>query len=59
MGVTGIAARASGLIGDRRKSHPHLFYYKLDLTGYTRTEDDAFARMIIKADGTCPEKKHI
>ncbi len=50
LGVTGVAARASGLSDDIRKSHPHLFYYKLDLKTYTRTESDALARMMLRAD---------
>jgi len=43
---------ASGLIGDIRKSHPHLFYYKLDLRIYTCTEGDSLARMMNRADKT-------
>ncbi|MFV1975255.1 MAG: hypothetical protein ACC651_05865 [Candidatus Scalindua sp.] len=50
MGVTSIAAMTSGLISDIRRSHPHLFYYKLELKTYTRTEGDALARMMIRAD---------
>ena len=52
LGVTGVAARGSGLNDDIRKAHPHLLYDKLDFKTHTRTESDALARMMVRADET-------
>lgn len=52
LAVTGVAARGSGLNDDIRKAHPHLLYDKLDFKTHTRTEGDALARMMVRADET-------
>lgn len=50
LGVTGVAARGSGIEDDIRKAHPHLIYDKLEFKTHTRTECDALARMKVRAD---------
>jgi Ni,Fe-hydrogenase III large subunit/Ni,Fe-hydrogenase III component G len=51
LGVTGIAARASGINDDMRRSHPHLIYNDVfEFTHYTRQEGDVFARMMARAE---------
>lgn len=50
LGVTGIAARASGIYDDIRKAHPHLFYDRLEFEAHTRAKGDVFARMIVRAE---------
>jgi len=51
LGVTGIAARASGINDDIRRSHPHLIYNDVfEFVHYTRQEGDVFARMMARAE---------
>ncbi|OHC04364.1 MAG: hypothetical protein A3H23_07050 [Planctomycetes bacterium RIFCSPLOWO2_12_FULL_40_19] len=51
LGVTGIAARASGINDDIRRSHPHLIYNDVfEFTHFTRQEGDVFARMMARAE---------
>ena len=50
LGVTGVAARASGVNDDIRKSHPHLLYDKLLFEPHTMAKGDVFARMMIRAE---------
>jgi Ni,Fe-hydrogenase III large subunit/Ni,Fe-hydrogenase III component G len=49
-GVTGVAARASGLTDDMRKSHPHLLYDRLIFEAHTREKGDVLARMMIRGE---------
>ncbi len=50
LGVTGVAARASGLFDDMRKSHPHLLYDRLIFEAHTLEKGDVMARMMIRAE---------
>ncbi len=50
LGVTGVAARASGINDDIRKSHPHLFYDRLDFEPHVSSRGDVFARMMVRAE---------
>ena len=50
LGVTGVAARASGLPDDIRKSHPHLLYDRLIFEAHTYEKGDVLARMMIRAE---------
>ena len=50
LGVTGVAARASGVNDDIRKSHPHLLYDRLEFEAHTMARGDVFARMMIRAE---------
>ena len=50
LGVTGVAARASGLTDDMRKSHPHLLYDRLIFESHTLEKGDVFARMMIRSE---------
>ena len=50
LGVTGVAARASGVNDDIRKSHPHLFYDRLAFEAHTMARGDVFGRMMIRAE---------
>lgn len=50
MGVTGVAARASGSIRDGRKDHPYAFYRDLDFLVATRTAGDVLARLEVRGD---------
>ena len=52
LGVTGVAARASGLPDDIRKSHPHLLYDRLIFEAHTYEQGDVFARTMIRAEET-------
>ncbi|HAM52477.1 MAG TPA: NADH-quinone oxidoreductase subunit F [Nitrospiraceae bacterium] len=49
LGVTGIAARASGINDDMRKAHPHLLYGRLDFEPHTMARGDVYARMMVRA----------
>jgi Ni,Fe-hydrogenase III large subunit/Ni,Fe-hydrogenase III component G len=44
LGVTGVAARASGLTIDGRRDHPYAFYRDLDFQVVTRRNGDVLAR---------------
>jgi Ni,Fe-hydrogenase III large subunit/Ni,Fe-hydrogenase III component G len=50
LGVTGVAARASGLPDDMRKSHPHLLYDRLIFEAHTLEKGDVFARMMLRGE---------
>ncbi len=50
LGVTGVAARASGVPRDGRKDHPFAFYRDLDFQVVTRTGGDVLARFELRAD---------
>ena len=50
LGVTGVAARASGSTRDARKDHPYAFYRDLDFNVVTRRAGDVFARYELRAD---------
>jgi Ni,Fe-hydrogenase III large subunit/Ni,Fe-hydrogenase III component G len=52
LGVTGVAARASGINDDIRKAHPHLLYDRLDFEPHTMSRGDVFARMMVRAEET-------
>jgi Ni,Fe-hydrogenase III large subunit/Ni,Fe-hydrogenase III component G len=52
LGVTGVAARASGLSDDMRKSHPHLLYDRLIFEAHTHEKGDVLARMMIRGEET-------
>lgn len=49
LGVTGVAARASGINDDIRRAHPHLLYDRLNLRVHTMQKGDVFARMMVRA----------
>jgi Ni,Fe-hydrogenase III large subunit/Ni,Fe-hydrogenase III component G len=49
LGVTGVAARASGINDDIRKAHPHLLYDRLNFETHTTAKGDVFARMMVRA----------
>ncbi len=49
-GVTGVAARASGLTDDMRKAHPHLLYDRLIFESHTLEKGDVFARMMVRSE---------
>jgi Ni,Fe-hydrogenase III large subunit len=51
-GVTGVAARASGLTDDMRKAHPHLLYDRMIFEAHTLERGDVLARMMIRAEET-------
>ena len=50
LGVTGVAARASGLTDDMRKSHPHLLYDRLIFEAHTLEKGDVLARMMVRSE---------
>ena len=50
LGVTGVAARASGLARDGRRDHPFAFYRDLDFRVVTRTGGDVLARLELRAE---------
>jgi Ni,Fe-hydrogenase III large subunit/Ni,Fe-hydrogenase III component G len=50
LGVTGVAARASGVNDDIRKAHPHLLYDRLLFEPHTMSKGDVFARMMVRAE---------
>jgi Ni,Fe-hydrogenase III large subunit/Ni,Fe-hydrogenase III component G len=52
LGVTGVAARASGLTDDMRKSHPHLLYDRMIFEAHTLEKGDVLARMMIRSEET-------
>lgn len=49
LGVTGVAARASGINDDLRKAHPHFLYDRLQFEPHTMARGDVFARMMVRA----------
>jgi Ni,Fe-hydrogenase III large subunit/Ni,Fe-hydrogenase III component G len=49
-GAKGVAARASGIDRDTRRTHPHAGYGMLPFGGRTRTEGDVFARVMLRVD---------
>lgn len=49
LGVTGVAARASGINDDMRKDHPHLLYDRLVFEAHTTAKGDVFSRMMLRA----------
>ena len=50
LGVSGVAARASGLSRDARRDHPFAFYRDLDFRVVTRTAGDVLARFEVRVD---------
>jgi Ni,Fe-hydrogenase III large subunit/Ni,Fe-hydrogenase III component G len=52
LGVTGVAARASGLTDDLRKAHPHLLYDRMIFEAHTHEKGDVLARMMIRGEET-------
>lgn len=50
LGVTGVAARASGISDDIRKAHPYLLYDKLLFEPHTISKGDVLARMMVRAE---------
>lgn len=52
LGVTGVAARASGISDDIRKAHSHLLYDKLKFEAAIMTTGDVFARMMVRSKET-------
>ncbi|MEC4676509.1 MAG: NADH-quinone oxidoreductase subunit F, partial [Nitrospirota bacterium] len=50
LGVTGVAARASGINDDIRKAHPHLLYDHLEFEPHTSGKCDVYARMMVRAE---------
>jgi Ni,Fe-hydrogenase III large subunit/Ni,Fe-hydrogenase III component G len=50
LGVTGVAARASGLDRDGRRDHPFAHYRDLDFRVITRTAGDVLARLEVRGD---------
>ena len=50
LGVTGVAARASGLPDDLRKAHPHLLYDRLIFEAHTLEKGDVYARMMLRGE---------
>jgi Ni,Fe-hydrogenase III large subunit/Ni,Fe-hydrogenase III component G len=48
LGATGVAARASGLPDDMRKSHPHLLYDRMIFEAHTLEKGDVLARMMLR-----------
>jgi len=50
LGVTGVAARASGLPDDVRKAHPHLLYDRMIFEAHTLEKGDVLARMMIRSE---------
>jgi Ni,Fe-hydrogenase III large subunit/Ni,Fe-hydrogenase III component G len=50
LGVTGVAARASGMNDDIRIAHPHLLYDRLHFEPNTASDGDVFARMMVRAE---------
>jgi Ni,Fe-hydrogenase III large subunit/Ni,Fe-hydrogenase III component G len=59
LGVTGVAARASGINDDIRKSHPHLLYDRLHFEMHTTSKGDVFARMMISPNPDIELRKPI
>jgi NADH-quinone oxidoreductase subunit D len=50
LGVTGPCLRAAGLKVDARKDEPYLVYDKFDFDIPTRTENDVYARFLVRMD---------
>ncbi len=50
LGITGVAARASGLTDDMRKSHPHLLYDRMIFEAHSLDKGDVFARMMVRSE---------
>jgi Ni,Fe-hydrogenase III large subunit/Ni,Fe-hydrogenase III component G len=50
LGVTGVAARASGVNDDVRKAHPHALYDTLIFESHTSVKGDVLARMMVRAE---------
>jgi Ni,Fe-hydrogenase III large subunit len=50
LGVTGVAARASGLTDDMRKAHPHLLYDRLIFESHILGKGDVFARTMVRSE---------
>ncbi len=50
LGVTGVAARASGLPDDLRKSHPHVLYDRLIFEAHTLEKGDVLARTMVRSE---------
>jgi Ni,Fe-hydrogenase III large subunit/Ni,Fe-hydrogenase III component G len=50
LGVTGVAARASGINDDIRKAHPHLLYDTLIFESHTSEKGDVMARMMVRGE---------
>ncbi|MEW6108748.1 MAG: NADH-quinone oxidoreductase subunit C [Nitrospirota bacterium] len=50
LGVTGVAARASGINDDIRKAHQHFLYDRLDFESHTMMKGDVYARMMVRAE---------
>ncbi len=50
LGVTGVAARASGLTDDMRKSHPHFLYERLIFEAHTLEKGDVYTRMMLRGE---------
>ena len=50
LGVTGVAARASGMARDGRRDHPFAFYRDLDFRVVTRQAGDVQARFEVRSD---------
>ncbi len=49
-GAKGVAARASGVDRDARRTHPHAAYAEMSFSGRTRTEGDVFARVMLRVE---------
>ncbi len=50
LGVTGVAARASGVNDDIRKAHPHVLYDTLIFESHTSEKGDVMARMMVRGE---------
>lgn len=50
LGVTGVAARASGIDDDIRKAHPHFMYDRVVFEAHTMSRGDVLARMMVRAE---------
>ncbi len=50
LGVTGPMLRAAGLKYDARKAHPYTSYEKFDFEIPTRTENDVYARYLVRIE---------
>jgi NADH-quinone oxidoreductase subunit D len=50
LGVTGPMIRAAGLKWDNRKDNPHSSYHEFDFEVPTRTENDVYARYLVRVE---------
>ena len=50
LGVTGPMIRAAGLKWDNRKDNPHSSYHEFDFEVPTRTENDVYARYLVRIE---------